>query len=742
MNPGKESASVQKKTGLFVALLAGLIIFLLIAGIFRGVLVRHERQGDQFSDAVLPMENCWNALFDPAGSLRGELDPLDVDAYLQNWERLEPILAKLASTLGAGQRRRADERLRQMNDAAIAAEAALRGLDSERREVQVRLDAAEKTIVRARGALRATSAPGDFEDQLEKLGEQSALLTDQAKNMASLGPEGAAPDSGGFERALRSGFVAQISVKKERVDAASRIVSEALKEQSAAQKRMAGVLRGNTTLLRGIEVISSRLGPAVELAYSATTPLRGFLVRADEPIGGNVGSALGNFQGFFGGGGRSSGPVSALSLARQVDPNIAMTIDVMKGVCAGIETARREIVAIQEVTSPLMRAMSRFEADPDGPAMMEMAAAAGRAAGYYRQKTGIFDPVLSKINEARPHIQRLYALGDRLPLARGFFSNCGHAASQLVNLAQEPFLEGKRTIVNLSEGLRNVASFQQEYEGRLERLAAGILLNVDSLQSRNERMVASLPSALLERANGHWRSLRFFRARARFRRIVDSFPGHPAAVEARQKIKTAGWISAGVWGGLVLLVGVIGLGGLVATGSLRSRPRQDAVIVEKRENAARESRPAGKDPLPGRVIVSDEEEIRPGTETPEPGMGEASLPPSSLSAARPVTARIEFVRGEFSGSSFPLPPERTVVIGRDPKEANIVLTDPRISRKHLNVLFDPQNGRVVFRDLRSSHGVIINGKKLSAGEELVMAADSAPLVVLADTAAAFILRLG
>lgn len=743
MNAGTTPGSMQKKTGLLVALLAGLIVLLVIAGILRGLLVRHERRGDHFSDAILPMENCWTVLFASAGSPKETLSPLDIDTYLLNWERLEPILSELASTLGTGSRRKANERLRLMKESAVAAASALRDLESERREVQVRLDAAEKGISRARGILKATSDSNDFEAQIKELGVQSAILAEQAAVMAKPGAEGIAQGNEGFHKALSSGFVFQITGEKERVEEARRILNEALKDLATVQKKMAGVLQGNTTLLRGIEMISSRLGPAVNLAYSATTPLRDFLLRADAPIGGNVGGALGNLQGFFGGGGGSAGPVSALSLARQVDPNIAMTIDVMKGVCTGIETVRREIGAIQEVTSPLMRALSRFEADPDGPAMMEMAAAAGRAAGYYRQKTGIFDPVLSKIGEARPHIQRLYTLGDRLPLARGFFNGCGQAASHLVNLAQEPFLEGKRTIVNLSEGLRSVASFQQEYEGRLERLASGISMNVDSARLRIERMMASLPSTLLERANSHWRSLRFFRARTRYRRIIASFPDHPAAREAKRKIKTAGWISAGVWGGIILLVGIIGLVGLVSTGSIHSHSRQIDIGNEKRKFSALGCSPAWKDPMPGKVIVRDETETRTGDGFP-PGTapGEAPSIPVCASAAQPATARIEFVRGEFTGNSFPLPTDRAVVIGRDPKEANIVLTDPRISRKHLNIHFDPQNGRVVFKDLRSSHGVIINGRKMFAGEELAMAPDCAPLVVLADTAAAFILRLG
>lgn len=725
-------------------LLLGVLLFIgLVGGGLWTWHVNRQRLADRFDDEWLPLETARARIIDADDALRRSISPLELETFLRIHEIRQPTLADLAARTSGGDGRSAKQ-FRQLGEYSAAATQALLNLAEIRKNYEARLAVAEASVEKARDILRTESDPSDFEQAMRDLDAQYNALGEALPEHATGTPM--TPAIGlvaEFQQAVQNGLANQVEAERNRVGKAHVALDDALQKLVATRQKMADTIGANTALLENISTISSQLEPAVDMAFSATAPLRNLLSQADAPLGGQVGDVLGNAWNMATAGRPSAGPVSALSLAREIDPSIALTIDLLQGICSGIESARREIGAIRQVTDPLVEAMNRFQAEPNGPATLEMAAAAGRAVGYYRQKIGIFDPILSKINEARPYIGSLYDLGNRIPLARGFFQDCGQAASQLVDAAETPFREGKAAIANLAGELDGVASLQKGYEDELNRLAAGLEFVPDTVAIRLERLDADLPGTWLKRADDQWQGWRFFRARARYRRITESFPSHPAALEARKKIKTAGWIAAGIWGSLFLLLAIAGVVGLVATGSIRTRSRQADAPLEKKGPAAQDSVVFTDSAMPGKTIVSEEgkdnsDKIR------MPGQTSADAAPVSVtvSSIQPSLALIEFVRGEFAGTSFPLLAGRTVVIGRDPKEANIVLTDPRISRRHVSICLHPMSGKVVFKDMRSSHGIIINGKKLSAGEELSMAADAAPLVVLADTAAAFILRLG
>ena len=724
-------------------LLGALLLIGLVGGGLWTWYTNRQRLADRFDDEWIPLESARASIINTDDTLRRSISPLDLETFLRIYEIRKPTLADLAARTRGGNGRSAKQ-FQQLDEYAAAATQELLNLAEIRKNSEARLAAAEASVEKAKDILKTDSDPSDFEQAMRDLDTQyNALgkeLSEQAMGTSMSPGTGLVAE---FQQALQSGLANQVETERNRVGKAHGAMDDALQKLHATRQKMADAMRGNASLLANISAISSQLDPGVEMAFSATAPLRNLLSQADAPLGGQVGDVLGNAWNMATGGRQSAGPVSALSLAREVDPNVALTVDVLQGICSGIETAHREIGAIRQVTDPLVVAMNRFHTEPDGPAMSEMAAAASRAAGYYSNKTGVFDPLLAKINEARPHIRRLYELGNRLPLARGFFQGCGQAASQLVDVAETPFREGKAAIANLARELSGVASLQKEYKDELNRLASDLEYIPDSVAIRLERQNAGLPGTWLKRADDHWQGGRFFRARARYRRITESFPNHPVALQARKKIKTAGWIAAGIWGSLFLLLAGAGVVGLVATGSIHARARQADVPLEMKAPLTQDSGVLIESTIPGKIIVSEEVKdpsgmvLIPGPTTGD--IAQASIPGSSNQSN---LARIEFVRGEFAGTSFPLPAGRTVVIGRDPKEANIVLTDPRISRRHVSIYLDHMSGKVVFKDMRSSHGVIINGKKMFGGEELSMAVDAAPLVVLADTAAAFILRWG
>ena len=73
-------------------------------------------------------------------------------------------------------------------------------------------------------------------------------------------------------------------------------------------------------------------------------------------------------------------------------------------------------------------------------------------------------------------------------------------------------------------------------------------------------------------------------------------------------------------------------------------------------------------------------------------------------------ASIIVMSGSQKGDYYPLG-RRTNVIGRD-EGAPIQILDEHISRKHMQVRFDPEKKQYYALDMKSKHGVFINGGKI------------------------------
>ena len=79
-------------------------------------------------------------------------------------------------------------------------------------------------------------------------------------------------------------------------------------------------------------------------------------------------------------------------------------------------------------------------------------------------------------------------------------------------------------------------------------------------------------------------------------------------------------------------------------------------------------------------------------------------------------ASIIIISGPEKDKYYPLG-SRTTVIGRD--EALLIqILDPRISRKHMQIRFDQEKNCYYVIDMKSKHGVFINGVKID--EEVVL----------------------
>ena len=94
-------------------------------------------------------------------------------------------------------------------------------------------------------------------------------------------------------------------------------------------------------------------------------------------------------------------------------------------------------------------------------------------------------------------------------------------------------------------------------------------------------------------------------------------------------------------------------------------------------------------------------------------------------AFQPNYGSIRFVSGPLSGQEFEVKADGDF-IGRDGGSAQIVLGDPRISKRHLWI--GVKNGRVVITDQNSRNGTFVNDPKsarvtetsLSAGDVVIL----------------------
>ena len=73
--------------------------------------------------------------------------------------------------------------------------------------------------------------------------------------------------------------------------------------------------------------------------------------------------------------------------------------------------------------------------------------------------------------------------------------------------------------------------------------------------------------------------------------------------------------------------------------------------------------------------------------------------------------------GTYAGNAFAVA-DQPIVIGRKNDECNLVLTGDAVSRKH--GMLRLENGRAVYRDLGSSNGSYVNGKKVSPNADIVL----------------------
>lgn len=123
--------------------------------------------------------------------------------------------------------------------------------------------------------------------------------------------------------------------------------------------------------------------------------------------------------------------------------------------------------------------------------------------------------------------------------------------------------------------------------------------------------------------------------------------------------------------------------------------------------------------------------------------GGATTLPTALAnvsgPARELALRVVYSPDRAQCRSHPVAGSDLVLIGRDVSESNLRLTDPRLSRLHVRIAFDPRAQMYRVGDAGSSNGTFVNGARIDTAllrpGDVIRAGDSV-LVFAEDTAQA------
>ena len=220
----------------------------------------------------------------------------------------------------------------------------------------------------------------------------------------------------------------------------------------------------------------------------------------------------------------------------------------------------------------------------------------------------------------------------------------------------------------------------------------------------------------------------------KFQEVKNLFPQHSevdrliqssqqAKAEGKERSSFSWWIVGAVLGVLFILLLIIIIIAIVVM-MVRRRGRKKAAAGMGGAPGAGKSRPAPA-PAPAPAPIA----ANPGTHrsTPPPPPSPPLRPPMmggdqgmtvDLSRTVAITAdgdafprnfgSIQFVSGPLSGQKFQIKSDGDY-IGRDGGSSQIVIGDPRISKRH--VWIGVKNGRVVIEDQNSRNGTFVNDQK-------------------------------
>lgn len=87
--------------------------------------------------------------------------------------------------------------------------------------------------------------------------------------------------------------------------------------------------------------------------------------------------------------------------------------------------------------------------------------------------------------------------------------------------------------------------------------------------------------------------------------------------------------------------------------------------------------------------------------------------PEKVSTVTTITG----TKGQYEGSIIEF--EGSVVIGRDPSVAELIIDDNNVSRIHCTITYEPNDGTYIVTD-HSTNGTFISGQKIGKGKSRVV----------------------
>ncbi len=237
----------------------------------------------------------------------------------------------------------------------------------------------------------------------------------------------------------------------------------------------------------------------------------------------------------------------------------------------------------------------------------------------------------------------------------------------------------------------------------------------------------------------------------KFEEVKRLFPQHSEVdrlIQSSQQAKAEGkerssfplWIVGVILGVLfILLLVIIIIAVIVIMMRRKKKPQSSAPGAAGASRGYPAPGPAAPSPAPAAAHSANPAPLKPTPPPPPPPpapmpMGDQGMT-VDLSRTVAITAdidgfgknygSIQFVSGPLSGQKFQVKPDGDY-IGRDGGSSQIVIGDPRISKRHLWI--GVKNGRVVIEDQNSRNGTFVNDPKsarvteapLNAGDTVIL----------------------
>lgn len=573
----------------------------------------------------------------------------------------------LAFWFSAG-RRAQSERMRAeikaLDDLSQDVRAAAAAVAPTHAEVSLVLADISGTRLSTASAFDAGSDIADFEKSIGQLQTLSVDLDKTAKLVVAAREPGVLPEAAeAFRLSILRTEEKRIGAEQASLESWTSGLAAAKSRLESYKERVRSILRANAGLVAGANDLAHKVFPVLDRAAQLTEPLLSMVQQAEQPRFG-----FGPFK------------VSAAAFAEPFLPGAGQTLSFFRGFFQGIQTARNEASGLAANTNPFLGAVRAYISEPGMARIHSLVTEADRAASYCRSKTGVFDPVIDKIDTAKSRVSDFLQVAGRVPI----LGDIGRAADNLLDYIETPFLNARTNIVSVAQSLGELAPMEQSYVADLRGIASGLPGFPGSRSAVTAKGTAGGGPAvappldlgpLMASAQASLKGLHFSRAKREFRDIVAKGEGTPIAARARSKIRSINLMTYG--GGSLIVLIVLGIPGMIwLRGS--SRKDREAISLTGPEVAA---------PLA-----------------------------SNLTVGGPV---LRFLSGEFKGTTIPMSAGQKIVIGRDPRHANVVLSHPQMSRAHVLIRYDPLGRSFLIQDMDASHGNFVNGRRLTKGERLI-----------------------